>query len=143
MNIKLPPIASPAEVVGQERPALRLLVVEDHRELCAMLKLFLEVLGCGARFTEDAASALRAADEESFDVLLCDIALPDGNGWDLLRQLETSGHRPRHAIAMSCHGLNEDRARSEAAGFAAHLVKPFAPEALTHALQDARLAKAA
>lgn len=119
------------------KPALRLLVVEDHSELCAMLRLFLGVLGCEARFVPDVASALRAAGEERFDALLSDIALPDGDGWDLLRRLAASGHRPRHAVAMSCHGLTEDRAKSAAAGFAVHLAKPFAPDAFARALQVA------
>ena len=125
-----------AEII-RAAPALRLLVVEDHRELCAMLRLFLGVLGCEARFVPDVGSALRAAKEERFDALLSDIALPDGDGWDLLRQLAASGHRPRHAIAMSCHGLADDRAKSAAAGFAAHLAKPFAPDALARALRAA------
>ncbi len=125
------------------KTTLRLLVVEDHHDLCVMLELFLDGLGCEARVVRDVASALHAADEGPFDVLLCDIALPDGDGWSLLGQLEKTGHRPRYAIAMSCHGLSNDRAKSVAAGFATHLAKPFPPEALEAALQTARLAEAA
>jgi CheY-like chemotaxis protein len=128
---------------GGENPALRLLVVEDHGDLCAALELLLPVLGCRPRIARDMAAAIHAASEESFDVLLSDIALPDGSGWDLLRRLEEAGHRPRYAIAMSCHGQREDLDRSEAAGFAAHLVKPFPPQDLEKVLLAARFALAA
>ena len=117
--------------------SLRLLVVEDHRDLCAILRVFAEGLGHQARGVGDAASALRVADEEPFDVLLSDLALPDGDGWELLGRLELTGRRPRYAIAMSgIYGLAEF-ARSRDAGFAVHLVKPFPPENLARALEAA------
>ena len=129
--------------VGRENPALRLLVVEDHGDLCAALKLLLPVLDCRARFVRNLADARQAAGEEPFDVLLSDIGLPDGSGWDLLRRLEEDGHRPRYAVAMSCHGQREDIDRSLEAGFAAHLVKPFPPQELEKALAAARFSAAA
>ena len=118
---------------------LRLLVVEDHADMCTALRTFFEMLGYRARFATNVASALRAADEETFDVLLSDIGLPDGNGWDLLRQLEVADRRPPHAIAMSGFGLREHAERSKSAGFALHLVKPFSPESLIAALDEAVL----
>ena len=116
-----------------------LLVVEDHGDLSAALKAFFHALGYRARFVGDVSAALRAAEEEPFNVLLSDIALPDGNGWDLLRQLNDAGRQPMLAIAMSGFGSAEDLARSKAAGFALHLVKPFVPENLVKALATAGL----
>lgn len=113
---------------------LRLLVVEDHSDLRWALQAFVVALGYNARFVEDVASALHAAGEQSYDVLLCDIGLPDGSGWDLLPQMEANGHRPPYAIAMSVFNLGEDVARSIAAGFALHLFKPFPPGDLKKAL---------
>ena len=123
--------------------SLRLLVVEDHRDLCAILRTFAERLGYQARIVGDAASALRVADEQSFDVLLSDLALPDGDGWELLGRLEQTGRRPRYAIAMSgLYGM-AGSARSREAGFAVHLVKPFPPANLARALEVAGRALAA
>ena len=85
----------------------------------------------------DAAAALRVADEEPFDVLLSDLALPDGDGWELLGRLEQTGRRPRYAIAMSGRYGIAGFARSQAAGFAVHLVKPFPPANLARALEAA------
>ena len=113
---------------------LRLLVVEDHSDLRWALQAFVEALGYDARFVESAASALQAVGERPYDVLLCDIDLPDGNGWDLLKQMEAGGHRPPHAIAMSVFNLGEDVARSITAGFVLHLFKPFPPGDLKKAL---------
>ena len=119
-----------------------ILVVEDHGEMSAALKTFFDILGHRARFAVNVASALRVASEEAFDVLLTDIGLPDGNGWDLRRQLVEAGRCPPRSIAMSGFGLREHVTRSEAAGFAHHLVKPFDPERLIAALSPVAAADA-
>ena len=130
------PSPSPSEATDRTQP-LRLLVVEDHHDLCQALELFVKALGHHAQFVGNMASALQAAGEQSYDVLLCDIGLPDGDGWDLLRRLEASGYHPPYAIAMSVFNLGEDVAQSMAAGFALHLFKPFPPEDLKKALDAA------
>jgi DNA-binding response OmpR family regulator len=117
--------------------AVRLLVVEDHADMRTSLAILFRMLGCQARFAADLASARVAAGEERFDVLLSDINLPDGDGWDLLREMVERGQRPATAIAMSGFGSNKDIAESHLAGFDQHLVKPFAPEELTAIVQRA------
>ena len=119
-----------------QRGSLHILVVENHPDTRQGLDVFLKMLGHRARFAEDVETALAAATNgEKFDLLLSDISLPDGNGWDLLRRLDESGHRPPHAVAMSGFGSGADTEKSRAAGFETHLVKPFPPEELEHALQ--------
>jgi CheY-like chemotaxis protein len=79
---------------------------------------------------------LAATSHMGFDLLLSDLRLRDGNGWDLLRRLGEKGWRPQQAIAIS--GGNEaDVAKSKSAGFRAHLVKPIAPQVLEAALIQA------
>jgi CheY-like chemotaxis protein len=68
-------------------------------------------------------------------VLLCDIGLPDADGWELLVALGDS--RPPFCIAMTGYGAAADVQRSRNAGFHHHLTKPFLPAHL-----DALLAKA-
>lgn len=118
-------------------PCLDVLVVENHADLRAALAVFLEQLGHRARFASDCAGGLQAAQEQLFDVLLSDISLPDGDGWDLLHDLDMIGRRPKLAIAMSGFGSAADIAKSAAAGFHDHLVKPFQPAALEAALVTA------
>jgi two-component system CheB/CheR fusion protein len=113
---------------------LRILVVENHEDTLKYLTKYLEIQGhevCGAR---DMASAITALSSSKFDVLISDIGLPDGDGWELIRQIEPKPF----GIAMSGFGTSADREMSLAAGYKHHLIKPFLPEDL-----DALLEKAA
>ena len=67
-----------------------------------------------------------------FDLLLVDLQLRDGTGWDLLESLAT--RNPVRAIAMSGWGNDSDLAKSETSGFMRHLVKPITPEQLSEAI---------
>ena len=113
---------------------LRVLVVENHSDTREGIQLFLKALGYHAASTDSAAAAKALAQHETFDLLLSDITLPDGDGWQLLNELRASGREPRQAIAMSGLSSPADQARSRAAGYKAHLVKPFAPQELQKVL---------
>lgn len=128
----------PKIVPGKEAPpALRILVVEDHPDTRLGLKLFLETLGHRAVFAEDVRSGLAAARAGEFDLLLSDISLPDGDGWDLLRKLDAANRRPPRTAAMSGFSTAADLAKSKAAGFHSQLIKPFTPEELEAVLREA------
>jgi CheY-like chemotaxis protein len=105
-------------------PKLRILVVEDQADTAYGLKMYFSEKGHDVRVAMNMRSALALAAEKPFDILLSDLTLPDGNGWDLLRQLRSQG--PVRAIAISGYNSAEDLARSEAAGFLMHLAKPVA-----------------
>jgi len=102
----------------------RILVVEDQADIAFGLKMYFDAKGYDVSVALDARSALAQAAEKRFDIVLCDLVLPDGNGWDLLPQLRS--HGPVRAIAISGHNSAEDMARSTAAGFRIHLAKPVA-----------------
>ncbi len=124
--------------VVYEKRALRLLVVEDHADLRRARQSLFGSLGHEARFVGNVSSAFRAASEKVFDVLFSNIGLPDGDGWNLLRQIEQNGHRPWYVIPIGGVCAQENLDRSKAAGFAVHLVKPFPPEALEKVLEAAQ-----
>ena len=109
---------------------VRVLVVEYHADVRRTLKALLQVLGYDAVFATDMQSALLLAGDVRFDVLLSDIGLPDGDGWELLRRLKVSGASPAWTVAMSCLNSPADVAQSEAAGYRAHLGKPFTVQEL-------------
>ena len=117
--------------------SLKILVVEDDAQMRTGLGVFFKLLGCQARFAPDVAAAGVALFSESFDVLLSDINLPDGTGWALMPELQRVGRRPAVAIAMSGLGTDADVSASREAGFDLHLIKPFAPQELLSALQQA------
>ncbi|HEV3211540.1 MAG TPA: response regulator [Chthoniobacterales bacterium] len=82
---------------------LNILVVEDHADTRRGMELFLRALGHWTQVAAgvQAALDLAATSDTRFDLLLSDLRLPDGNGWDLLRRLEEAGCRPQRAIAIS------------------------------------------
>ena len=121
---------------------LYILLVEDHADTRVALKLYLQMLGHRTAAAGNVREALEIAAErtERFDLLISDLQLPDGDGWELLRRLEEAGHRPRQAIALSGWGNDEDATKSRTAGFQAHLVKPTAPGILEAAVANASAA---
>ena len=108
---------------------LRILLVDDHVDSVRPMQLFLEAIGYQVTTAESVAAALRTATQEKFDLLVSDIGLPDGSGEDLIRQLRDKGHKIP-GIALSGYGMEQDIARSRAAGFQVHLTKPVLPQHL-------------
>src|SRR6516165_4569857 len=97
------------------------------------MELFLRAHGHRTQVAAGVQEALdlAATFDTRFDLLLSDLQLPDGNGWDLLRRLEDGGgRRPRQAVAVSGWGSETDVAKSKSAGFGTHLIKPIAPQVL-------------
>ncbi len=112
---------------------LKVFLVENHDDTLNYLSRYLEAQGHEVSIARDMASALESVPQSGADVFLCDIGLPDGDGWELMRRLREAGHAP-YGIAMSGYS---DEERSRAAGFHLHLTKPFLPEELESALAGA------
>jgi signal transduction histidine kinase len=108
--------------------SLRVLIVEDHVDTANVLAKLLKIAGYQVTTAGNAAAALAAAGSEPFDIIVSDLGLPDATGYDLMREI-----RQRHnlkGIAMTGYGMEEDFAKSRAAGFEAHVVKPINIEQL-------------
>ena len=72
------------------------------------------------------------------DVLLCDVGLPDDDGYSLLRRARTTpGYRDTPAIALTAFAGESDRVRALAAGFRAHIPKPFDPDIVVREIRSA------
>jgi two-component system CheB/CheR fusion protein len=114
---------------------LRILVVEDHEDTRKYLCVYLQGLGHSTEVAANVAEALQRISEGAWDVVISDLGLPDGTGWEMLHR----AHLPAsvYTIAMSGFGSVEDVARSKAAGFHHHLTKPFDPEELDRCLVEA------
>jgi PAS domain S-box-containing protein len=130
--------APAASAEGRERGRrhLRILLVEDHGDAVTTLVDIFELLGHAVDTAGDVATALAMAADREFDILVSDLGLPDGSGFDLLAELRSRG-RQVPAIALSGYGQEGDRQRSAAAGFRAHLVKPVDPDRLLDAMESA------
>src|SRR5207249_7521759 len=84
---------------------------------------------------DDMRSALEMAQNDEFDLLICDVGLPDASGVELMRRLR--GNSSIRGIAISGFGTMADIEKSLAAGFSEHLVKPLNAERLEVAIQTA------
>lgn len=114
----------PPEAAGESGAAgpSRVLLVEDHPDTVRALSRLLARSGYQVKTASSIASALQLAAAEPFDIVVSDIGLPDGTGYELMEQM-----RARYGIqgiALSGYGMEEDVKRSIEAGFADHVVKP-------------------
>jgi PAS domain S-box-containing protein len=102
---------------------LRILLVEDHEDTARVLSRLLQRLGHTVRIAGTLAEGVAAA-QEPFDLLISDIGLPDGTGYDLIRRLRQDGKANFPAVALTGFGMEDDIAMSREAGFTDHLTKP-------------------
>jgi CheY-like chemotaxis protein len=102
--------------------SLRILVVDDHDDTSRVMARLLQGRGHQVKTAVGVNTALEAAHQEPFDLLISDIGLPDGTGLELMRQIQAI--RPTKGIALSGRGESDDVQQSQDAGFAAHVTKP-------------------
>lgn len=112
-----------AKALVSESSARRILLVEDHRDTRETLARLLRRRGHEVFIATTVAEAAEVAGATpELDVLISDLGLPDGSGFEVLNAV-----RPIHslyAIALSGFGMEEDIQNSLEAGFASHLTKP-------------------
>lgn len=107
----------------------RILVVDDNADAAEMLQILLELEGYSLRTVFSAEEALEIVDEFQPAACLCDIGLPEMNGYELAKRLRRMMPDVL-LISISGWGQQEDRRRSKEAGFDHHLVKPVSFDAL-------------
>ena len=117
--------------------ARRILLVDDNEDAAAMLAEILATAGHEVRIAGDGPTALQSASTFRPDLAVLDIGLPAMDGYELAARLRAqAGAAAPILIALSGYGQESDRARSEAAGFAVHLVKPIDAMELLSAIED-------
>ena len=108
--------------------SLKILIVEDNLDAARSLKMLLRRAGHEVVATHCGLDGLEAAHRMGPDVVLCDLGLPEMDGFEVARRLRADPDTAEaRLIAITGHGLEEDRRRSEAAGFDLHLTKPVDP----------------
>ena len=101
---------------------VRVLLVEDHSDTARAMQRLLSREGYQVSTATGVGDAMRVASENTFDVVLSDIGLPDGDGCELMRQLLKM--YPIKGIAVTGSGFPEDVEKCKEAGFSAHMLKP-------------------
>jgi PAS domain S-box-containing protein len=103
----------------------RVLVVDDNHDSAWSLRMMLELMGNETHTAYDGLAAVAAAEEFLPDLILLDIGLPHLNGYDACRRIrEQPWSEGMVIVALTGWGQDEDRRRSQEAGFDQHLVKP-------------------
>lgn len=116
------PTPLPAEPVV---PARRILIVDDNRDSADSLALLLEITGNQTFVAHDGYEAIAAAEKHRPEVVLLDIGLPKLSGHDVCRRVrEQPWGKDIVMLALTGWGQEEDRRKSQEAGFDGHLVKP-------------------
>jgi hypothetical protein len=105
------------------RSKVRLLLIEDHSDTARALVRLLENRGYTIESVPNVALGLEATARGDFDLLLCDLGLPDGTGIDFIEKVRETDKTP--AIALTGFGMQQDVERAQNAGFNAHLTKPI------------------
>lgn len=123
------------DVAGRTEPApiqgLRVLVVDDNRDAADSLGLLVDLIGCRSTVFNSGFAALEALDAVAPQVALLDVGMPEMDGCALARAIRSiDRHRDVVLIAVTGWGQPQDRARTTAAGFDHHLVKPISIEQL-------------
>ena len=108
------------------------LVVDDDEDNALVLEAALESSGFVVKVARSCSEARQILETTAVDALVTDYTLGDGDALSLLASL---AKKPRLAVVVTGHGSPEAKARTRAAGFHGHLVKPIAIEALERILR--------
>jgi signal transduction histidine kinase/DNA-binding response OmpR family regulator len=138
-RVVLPCISQVPQAAGEAKAAevpvaqagKRVLVVDDNIDAAESIAVYLRLEGHEVKTVTDGPQALACTRVFAPHVAVVDIGLPGMNGYDVARRLQQDGlPRPALLIALTGYGQKEDRARSQAAGFHHHFVKPADPRAI-------------
>jgi CheY-like chemotaxis protein len=129
MTAPAPSLDASATTPGLLRD-IRVLVVDDEEDARVLLQTALSTYGADVAVAANAADAIAELDRQLPDVLLSDIGMPREDGYALIRRIRAraasqGGSVP--AIAVTAYASENDRVASEAAGYQAHVAKPFEP----------------
>jgi signal transduction histidine kinase/ActR/RegA family two-component response regulator len=149
VTIQLPRFLAGSEPPGLERYArragpvlagVRVLAVDDNADAREVLQASLSESGAIVQVASSGQEVLRLLEHEQFDVLICDLAMPHMDGFELLTRIRRGGTAQSPslpAIALTAHASAVDKAKTRAAGFRRHIAKPFEPDSLASAVSAA------
>ncbi len=140
--VRLPRCAEPATVSADAGRAsappnrsYRLLLIEDNLDARQALRMLLETVGHEVHEASDGEAGVAAALRLAPDLVLVDIGLPRLDGYEVARRLKAANRNMR-LIALTGYGRDEDKKRSQEAGFDAHLLKPVSIDRLRVVLDE-------
>jgi signal transduction histidine kinase/ActR/RegA family two-component response regulator len=140
-DVRLPVVLSVVQPQSTEAELLpsssrrRVLVVDDNKDAAVSLAMMLKLMGNEAKTAHDGLEALDVAAVYRPDLILLDIGMPKMNGYDTARQIRQHlWGKGVVLVALTGWGQDEDRRKSQDAGFDSHMTKPIEPAALEELL---------
>ena len=118
---------------------MTVLVVDDQSDSCELLAALFEREGARVVQCDSAESALGVLTEVAANLLIADIAMPDIDGYELIRRVRAT-HPALPAIAVSAYARPQDRRRALSAGFDGYCAKPVEAPQRLRAVRDVMLA---
>ena len=125
-------VRPPAPTFDASTSRRTILLVEDHGPTRMALERLLQRRNFRVLVSATASEARRIAETERIDLVISDIGLPDGNGYDLMSELEERHHLK--GIALTGYGVDGDSAPIRGSRFAVQLLKPVSMQALDAAI---------
>ncbi|MBQ3588111.1 MAG: response regulator transcription factor [Oscillospiraceae bacterium] len=101
----------------------RILIVDDDKNICELLRLYLEKEGYETAMAHDGESALAVFEEKQFDLVLLDVMMPRVDGWETCRRIRAKGNTP--IIMLTAKGETFDKVLGLELGADDYVVKPF------------------
>ncbi len=121
---------APASNVAVSK-SCRILLIDDLRDTIVPLREMLTVLGQEVATARNGKTGIEKAREFCPEIILCDIGLPDMDGYAVARSLRREPQfRSTYLVAVTGYGRGEDRRRAIQAGFDYHLSKPVGKDQL-------------
>ena len=105
---------------------MRILVVEDNRDILANVLDYLTLKGYSVDCAQDGLSGLHLAATEHYDLIVLDIMLPGIDGYQLCKRLREDARRDTPIIMLTARDALDDRLQGLQAGADDYLLKPFA-----------------
>jgi signal transduction histidine kinase/CheY-like chemotaxis protein len=119
---------------------LTVLAVDDNADALDVLVASLAAAGAHVRVVSSGDEAVREWSRDPADVLVCDLAMPQMDGFEVLtaiQRLDALRNRATHAVALTAHASADYQERARAAGFLFHLAKPYDAGELLRAVSAA------
>lgn len=122
-------------VRSYDETPMRVLIVEDNRDICANIAAYLEKHRYILDFAYDGISAMHLILTNPFDVIVLDLMLPGMDGLSFCKKLRTEAHIDKPVLMLTARDTLDDKLQGFAAGADDYLVKPFALQELHARLQ--------
>ena len=117
---------------------LEVLIIEDNRSNLELMTYLLNAFGHKVVQAENGGLGLRAATSGDFDIILCDVHLPDISGTEIAALIKDAAQQPRPPlIAVTALAMMGDRERLLGAGFDGYITKPIEPRSFVQQIETA------